>query len=290
MLALQNYNLDDIVLLDIETVRIEKDLKDDTPLFDSWEYKMRYSSERFDKEGDIYQLFNDKAPLFAEFAKIVCITIGSYRDGKIVLKSYYDHNERILLEEFSRVINALQANNKNTVLAGHAIKGFDIPFIMRRLIVNRLPIPPILDIAGLKPWLVNVIDTKELWQSSGFYSSSLINIAVALGLPSPKSIMDGSETSDYYYNNENGLELIKNYCEDDVFTVGNIILIFKGLDIVERVLTETITIQEKGILEQSYNRGSITDEHNDIINNIYKDLTPEEKVMGNEIINLIKNK
>lgn len=287
MNALKQYKLEDIVLLDIETVRIVDELLPDTPLYESWQYKMRYSSES-EKFGDkaIEELFKDKAALYAEFGKIVCITIGMYKEGNIVLKSYSGTDEKELLLSFCKGINALQAANKSIVLATHAGKGFDIPYIMRRLIINRIELPNIIDIGGLKPWLVNLIDTKELWQASGFYSASLINIAVAMDLPSPKQDMAGHETSDVYYKEENGVERIAAYCEEDVKCLGNIILIMYGLE-PYKTIKEEIIVKEVGVLEKVYNTKTMTKEEKMLIDKNMENVAAADKKIADDIIKTV---
>ena len=205
------------------------------------------------------------------------------------MKSYYGDDEGALLKDFSSAINAMQANNKNVVFATHSGKGFDIPFIMRRLIVNRQPIPQMIDVAGLKPWLVNIIDIKELWQGTGFYSASLLNIAVALGLPSSKEDISGSETSDVYYNEEGGLERIVRYCERDVICTGNILLVMKGLDPFE-VAEPLKADPPAGIMDKLHNSGVISEKEEKYLTKTIEKLTPEEQEIANELLKIVTTK
>jgi hypothetical protein len=146
----------------------------------------------------------------------------------------------------------MTAANKGLRLAGHAIKGFDIPFIMRRCLVNQIELPSLIDIAHLKPWELTAIDTLELWKGTGFNGSSLINIATALGIPSPKDEMEGEETYEYYYNHKDGVDLIRKYCEKDVKTVCNIILKCRYEAPVE-MEASTIKVKPVGLVEKAFN-------------------------------------
>jgi len=224
MKALKNKNLNEILWWDIETVRCVDKLEENTPLYESFEYKMRNSAE-YDKFGgeekSTQELFEAKAALFAEFSKICCISVGyvpaeDNRGREFKLKSYYGTDEHTLLSEFTKDILTFERKFKNLNWCGHSITGYDLPFVTKRLIVNQVEIPNALDQSMSKPWEANVIDIEMLWRGGAFSRASLINMAVALGLPSPKSSMNGSEVSDYYYQGK--LKEIAEYCERDVET------------------------------------------------------------------------
>lgn len=225
MKALRSITLSDLLFIDIETVRLFNTFEDcPQPYKDSWLYKIRHTSELSDLDMSPEILWEKKAALYAEFAKVVCISIGVVKEGEsdCILKSFSGDSEQAILEAFTPVVNK---QTTKRLLCGHAIKGFDIPFLMRRYIVNQLPIPEAFDIAHLKPWEVNVIDTLDLWKGTSWSSASLMSISVALGCPSPKQDMEGSDTSNVYY--ADGLDSIVKYCESDVTAVVNIVKKFK---------------------------------------------------------------
>lgn len=223
MKELLKLKVTDLLFFDIETVRIVENLELDTPLFDSWKYKNQYEMRNASNE-ELVDVFKNKAALHPEFAKIAVISMGYSKNDKLVIKSYKNENEKELLEEFFNDLEIFTTKNKNTRLAGHYIIPFDIPFIMRRALVNQVELPELIDVAGEKPWLVSAIDTKILWQATSPTPASLINIAVALGLPSPKDDISGAQVGDVYYGQlEGGIERIASYCEKDVLTVANVI-------------------------------------------------------------------
>lgn len=284
MKILKNTNVEDIIFLDIETVRIVPELEKGTQLFDSFDYKMRYSREAEKFDGSLEDIFKQKAALYAEFAKIVCVTIGKVKDGKLKLKSYYGDDENKLLKEFGTVLDGFVAQNKKTVLLGHAIKGFDLPFLMRRMLINSLELPSYLDIAHLKPWECTfVLDTLELWKSTGFYSASLINIATAFGLPSPKQDMNGSETSEVYYNEKGGLERIKNYCEQDVKTVCNVFLKMRGDSPVDTD-TADIVVEKAPLMEKIFNTKKVSKKEREAISEVLDDMNDEDRKRAEDIL------
>lgn len=229
MKALKYLNISDIVFFDIETVRISDTLKKGTGLYHAWEYKARYDSEnKGNTELTIEQLFKEKAALYAEFGKIVCITVGRLhknKDGDItpVFKNYDAVEEKELLELFMSDLNKVCEKNKNTLLFGHAIKGFDIPFVFRRCLINGVEPNYLFDIGEAKPWELTTKDTLELWKSGAFYSASLLAISNAFGLPSPKTDIARHETSDVYWKDKKlGLSRITRYCMRDVLTLINV--------------------------------------------------------------------
>lgn len=277
MKFLRQIDLEDIVFLDIETVRIVDKLEKDTPLWDSWDYKLRYSREAEKFDGSIEDQFEQKAALYAEFAKVVCITIGKVKGDKIVLKSYSGEDEKAILTEFCETLEGLISKNKRTRLAGHAIIGFDLPFLMRRCLVNGVELPALIDLADEKPWTITAIDTLNLWKGTGFYGASLINIATAFGLPSPKSDINGSETSDVYYKEGlEGIQRITRYCERDVATVGNIILRMRGDKALESEVSQVNT-EKAPLLEKIYNTKKVTSKDRTQLNNFLSDLDEDEQ-------------
>lgn len=223
MRELLKLKITDLLFLDIETVRLVETLEIDSPLFDSWKYKMQY--EMKDATNDeLVAAYKEKAALHPEFARIACITMGYAKNGKLALKTYKDADEAELLENFFNDLEAFTTRNKNTRLAGHYVIYFDIPFIMRRALVNQVQPHDLIDISGLKPWDLTTVDTKDLWKGTSPTPASLINIAVALGLPSPKDDISGAQVGDVYYGElEGGIERIATYCEKDVLTVANVI-------------------------------------------------------------------
>ena len=287
MKILKALDLEKVIFIDIETVRIVDKLEKNTPLHESWDYKLRYSREAEKFEGSIEEQFEKKAALYAEFAKIVCITIGKIKDGAIKLKSYKGDNEKELLTDFCNTLTNFTAKDKNTILAGHAIKGFDLPFIMRRCLINQVELPNLLDNAHLKPWELTTIDTLELWKSTGFYGASLLNIAIALGLPSPKSDINGSETSDVYYKEGlAGIDRIARYCEKDVTTVANIVRICRYESPL--YIDELDTKEEKvGALERVYNTKKMSKAEVRKMDDARDSLTPDEDEIAKQILETV---
>jgi uncharacterized protein YprB with RNaseH-like and TPR domain len=219
----------DLIFIDIETVRVVKELKEGTPIYDAWEYKNRYNNELEKKTGErttLEDYFNDKAALYATFGKVVVIVVARIKpDGTLSTKTYSmsketKWSEEVLLKEFNDDIIKILEKNPSTVFAGWANKTFDQPYLAKRMYVHGIQPNILLDTNHLKPWEIPGIDLKNEWQGSAFYPDSLIACAVALGIQSPKSKMDGSEVGEYFYKGK--IAEIAEYCAADVVTSVNI--------------------------------------------------------------------
>ncbi len=214
--SLDSVDITKILFIDIETGRLKKDIKEGEPTYEAWEYKKRKDGE-FTAE-ELKKSYKEKASLYAEFSRVLCITAGVVKpDGSVSLKSYYSDSEAEMLSEFIQDMSKFKGSIPSLRLSGHAINGFDIPFILRRLVVNRIRVPDFIDMTDKKPWeLKDVsIDTAQLWKNTGFYGSSLTQLCLCLGIDSPKQSIDGSMVSEEFF--KNGFENIVLYCEQDVF-------------------------------------------------------------------------
>ncbi len=231
---LEEIKPEDILFLDIETVPSYPSFSEGSPEIQKfWELKSRSLRETEDQSpADIWS----RAGIYAEFGKIVCISVGFIlqEDGKTGFrsKSFYGDDEKQLLEEFAVLLNSHYKDPRKRLCA-HNGKEFDFPYIARRMVINRVPIPSILDTAGKKPWEVQHLDTMELWKFGDRKSfTSVALLTHILGIPSPKDDIDGSEVGRVYWE-EKDLDRIEKYCRKDVLAVAQIYLRFKGLPLIE---------------------------------------------------------
>ncbi|MBC7904761.1 MAG: ribonuclease H-like domain-containing protein [Gemmatimonadaceae bacterium] len=221
-----NIPLSNILFLDIETVS-QKPSYDQ--LGDDWQKLWKKKSEVLlrGKEDETTESVYSRAGIFAEFGKIICISCGflSYSGDsrKFALKSFYGEDEKTLLQDFIEMLRKWAMENSK-FLCAHNGREFDFPYLCRRLIINQLAIPSVLQTAGKKPWELNFIDTMELWKFGDFKNYTSLNlIAHALNIPTPKDDIDGSQVGDVYWN-EHNLERIVTYCQKDVVTVMQVYL------------------------------------------------------------------
>lgn len=220
---LYKLNLDHILFLDIETVpqsRLFTELDETTQIL--WEQKTQYQRKEEISAEDFYE----RAGIWAEFGKIVCISVGYFTfkgDSRSFRVTSFHGEEVQILKQFKQLLKDHFSQTKH-LLCAHNGKEFDFPYIARRMVINGIHLPYKLDLFGKKPWEVPHLDTLELWKFGDYkHYTSLKLLAHVLGIPSPKEDMDGSMVKDVFYE-ENGLDRIITYCELDVVTTAQIFL------------------------------------------------------------------
>jgi len=222
------YNINDILFLDIETV----------PQEENWSLLSKSTQELFEKKTQYQRKdeftaaqFYERAGIWAEFGKIICISVGYFVNVKEVMQfritSFFGDDEHKLLTDFKVLLNKHFAKKAN-VLCAHNGKEFDFPFIARRMIVHQIELPKKLNLFGKKPWEIPHLDTLELWKFGDFkHYTSLKLLTSILGVPSPKDDIDGSEVAGVYYKEKN-IDRIVTYCEKDTIAVAQILLRFNN--------------------------------------------------------------
>jgi uncharacterized protein YprB with RNaseH-like and TPR domain len=220
---LHKINLENVLFLDIETVP-------EYPYFDDldaeekilWEQKTTYQR----KDEFTPEEFYDRAGIWAEFGKIICISVGYFAnkgDIRQFRTTSFHGEEEQLLREFKNLLEG-HFNLPQQLLCAHNGKEFDFPFIARRMIINRIPLPFKLNLFGKKPWEIPHLDTMELWKFGDYkHYTSLRLMTKILGIPSPKDDIDGSQVRDVFYE-EGDIDRIITYCEKDVIAVAQILL------------------------------------------------------------------
>lgn len=226
--------LDSILFLDIETVPETYRFADVDPttahLFELKNQRFKTDDKTFD------QVYDEKAGIYAEFGKIVCISVGFVRSTatgrSIYIKSFYHDDEETLLRQFIRLLD----DSYNTIhhrLCGHNSKEFDIPYLCRRILIHGLKLPNILNLAGKKPWEIQHLDTMELWKFGDYKAyTSLALLCHIFKIPTPKDDISGADVARVYYE-ENDLPRIKTYCEKDVVALIQLFLRMNGESLVE---------------------------------------------------------
>ena len=231
---LDQIKIKNILFLDIETVPIKENFEDLSSEFQSlWSEKTAWQRKDDFTPSEFYKM---KAGIMAEFAKIICISVGylfaEKGESHFRIKSFYGDDEKQILDDFASLLNS-EFSKKQHQLCAHNGKEFDFPFIARRTLINGLKLPNLLDIAGKKPWEVNHLDTMELWRFGDYKHYTSIKLLAALfDIPTPKDDIDGSKVACVYYN-EKDLERIKKYCQKDALTVAQLLLRYKGEELIK---------------------------------------------------------
>lgn len=229
---IEKINLENILFLDIETVPCEEHFSSlDEEWQSLWEQKTQYQR----KEEYTAEEFYDRAGIWAEFGKIICISAGYFTfksDIRHFRVTSFIGNESQILRDFSNLINNYFQQPQH-ILCGHNAKEFDIPFIARRMIINAIEIPAKMNLFGKKPWEVPHLDTLELWKFGDYkHYTSLKLLTKVLGIPSPKGDIEGSQVANVYYN-EKDIDRIVTYCEKDTIAVAQVFLKLRRQDLLD---------------------------------------------------------
>lgn len=248
MKQLRQLNINQILFLDIETAPMYEHFSQAPEnVKKEWIYKMKFRTDapaeltpetlenaNYNPEAPFFKrqeearekyfsdLWEKQAALYAEFSRIVCISVGFVSTTAVFkMKSYFSLTESEILNAFAADLEIFEKAFPLLKLCAHHGKGFDFPFLAKRFLFHKKQIPNILDTFGLKPWeMVSLLDTREIWKFGSGDSAGLPAIALHFGLPTPKDDLDGSQVKKAFFAGE--LNRISQYCEKDVFVLFNV--------------------------------------------------------------------
>lgn len=230
---LYKLKLEDILFLDIETVPESSEFGSlDETKRQLWEQKSQYQR----KDEFTAEEFYERAGIWAEFGKIICISVGYFNIKtdlrSLRIKSFHGSEQKIL-KEFKSLLNS-HFSRPQHLLCAHNGKEFDFPYIARRMLINGIRLPYKLDLFGKKPWEVPHLDTMELWKFGDYkHYTSLKLMANVLGIPSPKEDMDGSMVREVFYKDQD-IDRIVEYCELDVLTLAQVFLKLRNEELLTK--------------------------------------------------------
>ncbi|KAF0201854.1 MAG: DNA polymerase elongation [Bacteroidetes bacterium] len=227
---LGHVKIEKVLFLDIETVP-QYPTFDQVPekLRQLWEHKAIKLKE---KEEITVEKMYERAGIYSEFGKIICISVGFIHNNQLRIKSFASDNESQLLNDFAVMLQN-NFSKPGTLLCAHNGKEFDFPYISRRMLINGIELPPLLDIAGKKPWDIQHLDTMELWKFGDYKNyTSLALLTAIFNIPTPKDDIDGSQVGQVYWQ-DNDLKRIVTYCQKDVVAIAQLLLRYKGMPLIE---------------------------------------------------------
>jgi DNA polymerase elongation subunit (family B) len=228
---LKDLKLHNVLFLDIETVSAVAKFSDLTFKFKNlWEKKAEQLKRNYpDSTPD--QLY-ERAGIYAEFGKIICVSCGFTNGKEFRLKSFYGDDEKVLLNEFADMLNQHYADDYH-LLCAHNGKEFDFPYLSRRMLIQGIELPDILNLAGKKPWEVRHLDTMELWKFGDYKHYTSLDLLTAIfNIPTPKDDIDGSMVGNIYWN-EKDLDRIVQYCQKDVLALAQLLHRYMGLPLIK---------------------------------------------------------
>ncbi len=237
------HSLKHILFFDVESVSLYEKFYDlDTQGQELWKHKS-HQLYRNQEDLDYGITYSEKAGIFAEFSKVVCISVGylattdNGETWEFRLKTFYDKDEAVVLQEFAQMLTQYYNDVSIHSLCGHNIREFDIPFISRRMLVNNIKLPAIIDIRYAKPWeREHLIDTLQDWKFGDYKNyTSLATLCYTFQIPSPKDTMSGADVHKVYYA-DTALDKIAAYCEDDVIATMRVYLRLQNLNVDDSVI------------------------------------------------------
>ena len=229
-----NIPLEKLLFIDIETVGIQPDWeflkKSNLELSFVFENYIDWFQKRFPEDADkpVGQMFVNRSALVPEFARIACVSVAFVTDkGETKVQSFSNENEKDLLQDVQKLLR--RVGELGFFLCGHNVKGFDIPMLAKRMIINGLLPPKILPGHDTKPWEIKALDTKELWQYGGYGTiASLELMCVSMGVESSKNMeVTGNKVHEAYWTNKD-IKGIVEYCEKDVLVL---------IDVIKKITT-----------------------------------------------------
>jgi hypothetical protein len=228
-------NFENILFLDIETV---PEVEDFNQLSEDKQELFALKTQYQRKEETSPEDFYERAGIWAEFGKIVCISVGYFTNFKSAERKFrvtsFFGDEVKILEDFKILLDKHFCKPEH-VLCAHNGKEFDFPYIARRMIIHQIVLPEKLNLFGKKPWEIPHLDTMELWKFGDYkHFTSLKLLTSILKIPSPKDDISGSEVGEVYYKEKN-IERIVTYCEKDTIAIAQLLLRFNHQPLIEEL-------------------------------------------------------
>ncbi len=235
------------LFIDIETASCVADHDQLSPgMQREWQKKAK---TKFGEEADPELLFSERSGIFSEFGKVVCISVGCFREKEgrqvLYLRSFYGDDEKDILSRFCASLDKFSRGGRKPVFVGHNIKEFDLPYISRRMIINGMVLPDCLMMQGKKPWEVPHIDTMQIWAFGDYKSYTRLSLlAEVLGIPTPKDDISGEDVNRVYWQEQN-LDRIAIYCQKDVETTTRVfmrLMCYEEFDFSVEIIPEQVAV------------------------------------------------
>jgi len=201
------------LFLDIETLPADTE---DPAILESLKLLYEKRNSKMEEEAKIsFEEFVDKTSFDGSFGRVACIAVG--KDNEEVVCHSSDESgtwdEKRLLEWFWKVAE------QSDLFVGHNIFDFDTRFICQRSVV--LGARPTKDFNFGRYRSNPIFDTMQEWTKWGWAGKlTLEHLALALGIPTPKVGIDGSQVAEFYKQGK--IKEICEYCKRDVETTREI--------------------------------------------------------------------
>ena len=227
---IENIDIEKILFLDIETAPSYSNYNELPENFKKlWDKKANKILKNEETTPDVLY---ERAGIYSEFGKIICISVGIVKSNEVRLKSFFSDDEKKILLDFAKMLKT-KFNPKYNLLCAHNGKEFDFPYIARRMLVNGVKLPEMLDIAGKKPWEISHLDTMELWKFGDYKNYTSLELLTAIfNIPTPKDDIDGSMVGEIYWIEKDLTRIVK-YCQKDVLAIVQLFLKYQGKQLID---------------------------------------------------------
>jgi hypothetical protein len=208
------------VFLDIETLPPDEAVRERITNEVVRELKDRIND---DESGNLAALadkrFREQA-LYGEYGRVLAIGLIVERDGEVKHQGLlgrdrdtmqFHLDEARTLRSFWNLLRAFDA--RRDLIIGHNLFDFDLPFLCKRSIINR--VRPSTELCFARYRSQPIYDTMRQWDRWGRNCVGLSRLAEVLSLESSKQNgIDGSNVYDYYLAGRH--DEIADYCLRDV--------------------------------------------------------------------------
>lgn len=237
---LSSKELDKIIFFAIETVPMTENFSDLSPIMQECFKKrfdvnitkraLQFASLESEKEHTEI-VYKEVAALHPEFGRISSISWGAFSDIKTYAFKANNttlENEKEMLTVFADKMSKIERKGGSYPysLCGFSAKGFNIPFLCKRILINQMQIPTCLDMENLKPWEQNhVIDLSSEWKMGSYESYvSLQTLCALFDLPFPQ--LQPEELSVNFYNKH--YDIVSDNCDIKVAALTSLYLRLKN--------------------------------------------------------------
>lgn len=236
--SLRSLSLEDVIFVNVEGVPELSDFSNLTPEMQAF-WQNASAGLRTDGQtpADVYP----RAGEVAEFGKAACITAGVIRrrdddgDPYFVTTSYVGDDERDVLSKFAQMLDNFfsQANGLH-YLCGHGIWQKDVPFLAKRMLINRLPLPALFDSNGRRPLRAQLVDTCEFWTFSDHSAPRVPAnlLATVFGLDIEPADFDSAEAARIFYQ-DGDPDALLDRSERKAFLYAQLLLRFRGQGVID---------------------------------------------------------
>jgi predicted PolB exonuclease-like 3'-5' exonuclease len=280
---IMNTKVEDLLFLDIECVRAQKELDINSYEFELFQYKNRDKvTGDLLPDADVVALYNKSAALSPIYGKIVCVSVGYVIGTQFISKNITGEEKDIITETFNLL------NSTPKAFTSYNGIGFDINYLMIRAascgvdVILKEAINPL----GKKEWNLTdkCLDLFLLLKGTGYQSHSMQEISYLVGVSSSKDDIAGHQVSEVYWSE--GIDRIATYCAKDILCTAEIFLALQGKrNYITEVIDKTgAKVEKTPLMNAIANSKAITKEQEKEIVAKAKTLSKDDKPLFVELL------